>query len=240
MSRMGESAIESRVAEALTMMTGTERRERAHSLRWRSWGAPAARCLVLLLVAGLLLQDGSVALSADKTKDEDEPNPGKDVVVVLPDNVDADKVLTDLGIDPTYQYDEVVNGFAAKVSAADKQELKDIPGVIISANRRVEAFDDVKAQGKHKHKHKHKNKHKNHKKNKKKSQPPTQQTPPTQVIPTGISRIAATQNPQAGILGDGGAIDVDVAVLDTGIAPHSDLTIAGEADCIGGRHHVRW
>ena len=36
--------------------------------------------------------------------------------------------------------------------------FKNIPGVVISANRRVEAFDKVKAQGKHKHKHNHKKK----------------------------------------------------------------------------------
>src|SRR3954447_5197506 len=106
LSQMDESAIESFVAEALTMMTGTARRERADGGRWRSWGAPVARCLMLLLVAGLVLQNGSVALSGDKGNDDEEADPGKDVVVVLPDNVDADQVLTDLGIDPTYQYDE--------------------------------------------------------------------------------------------------------------------------------------
>lgn len=214
------------------MMTGTARREGVPGRRWRSWGTATAHCLVMLLVAGLLLQDGSVALSADKAKDDEESAPGKDVVVVLPDNVDADKVLTELGIDPTYQYDKVVNGFAATVSAADKQELKSIPGVVVSADRRIEAFDKAKAQGKHKHKHK--NRHKKRKKNKKKQNPPTQQTPPPQQIPTGISRIAATQNSQVAINGDGSAIDVDVAVLDTGIAPHSDLTIAGGIDCVGG------
>ncbi len=220
-----ESAIESFVAEALTM-TDIVRGDRAHCQRGRFWGATVARCLVLLLVAGLLLQDGSVALSADKAQDEAEPSPGKDVVVVLPDNVDADKVLTDLGIDPTYHYDEVVNGFAATVSAADKEELKSIPGAIVSPDRRIEAFDQVKAPGKHKHKHEHKHRHQKHKDHKKTSKKPTQQQ-----IPTGVSRIAATQNLQAGIDGDGGAIDVDVAVLDTGIAPHSDLTIAGGVDC---------
>jgi subtilisin family serine protease len=194
------------------------------------------------------------AVSADKpAQGEDEPVPGKDVVVVLPDNVDADQVLTDLGIDPTYQYDEVVNGFAANVSAADKQELKSIPGVIVSPNRPIEAFDNTRhgkdkahgkrkaqgkdnghgqarAQGKHKHGHK---KHKKHKKHKNKSQPSQTQGLGSQQIPTGISRIGVTQNPQAGIAGDGGAIDVDVAVLDTGIGPNSDLTIAGGQDCVG-------
>jgi subtilisin len=234
MARMGESAIESLVAEALTMTTGTAGRVHIPGRRWRSRGTPAARCLVLLLVAAVLLQDGSVALSADNANDDEETSPGKDVVVVLPDNVDADKVLADLEIDPIYQYDKAINGFAATVSAADKAALKNIPGVIVSPNRKIEAFDRVKAQGKHNHNHKHKHKHKNRHKNRKKNKTPTpapESNSSPQVIPTGISRIGATQNPQAGILGDGGAIDVDVAVLDTGIAPHPDLTIAGGQDC---------
>src|SRR3954469_17009587 len=146
-SRVGDSAIRPLVAKALAIMKGTERRDQVPGRRWGCWISPAARCLVLLLVAGLLLHDGSVASSADKTQDDEDPNPGKDVIVVLPDDVDADKVLTDLGIEPTHQYDKVINGFAATVSAADRDELKAIPGVIISADRRMEAFDKVKAQG---------------------------------------------------------------------------------------------
>src|SRR5262245_32545150 len=122
-SCIGERAIESLVAKALTIMTGIERRGHIPGARWESWISLGAHCLVLLLVAGLLLQDGSVALGADKPiKDDEESTPGKDVVVVLPDNVEADKVLADLDIDPTFHYDKAINGFAATVSAADKQE----------------------------------------------------------------------------------------------------------------------
>src|SRR5262249_38297649 len=46
-------------------------------------------------------------------------------------------------------------------------------------------------------------------------------------------RIGVTQNAQAAINGDGGAADVDVAVLDTGVGPNSDLSIGGGQDCVG-------
>ena len=42
-----------------------------------------------------------------------------------------------------------------------------------------------------------------------------------------------TRTRSAGIAQDGG-VDVDVAVLDTGIAAHPDLTIAGGVSCLGG------
>ena len=56
---------------------------------------------------------------------------------------------------------------------------------------------------------------------------------PDQEIPTGVNRVDADQNAQAGIGQDGGVVAVDVAVLDTGIAAHPDLTIAGGHSCLG-------
>jgi subtilisin family serine protease len=54
-----------------------------------------------------------------------------------------------------------------------------------------------------------------------------------QKLPTGIRRIDADENPWAGINKGGGSIDADVAVLDTGIAKHPELTIAGGKACVG-------
>lgn len=59
----------------------------------------------------------------------------------------------------------------------------------------------------------------------------------TQILPTGVDRIDDDQNPQAAINQDGGAIDADVAVLDTGIDKQRDLTIAGGKSCIDGRDY---
>ena len=55
-----------------------------------------------------------------------------------------------------------------------------------------------------------------------------------QVLPTGIDRVDAEQSSTRS--GDGkGAVDVDVAVLDTGIdIDHPDLNVAGGVNCVGG------
>jgi subtilisin len=55
-----------------------------------------------------------------------------------------------------------------------------------------------------------------------------------QVLPTGIDRVDAEHSSTRS--GDGkGAVDVDVAVLDTGIdTDHPDLNVAGGVNCVGG------
>jgi len=56
-----------------------------------------------------------------------------------------------------------------------------------------------------------------------------------QVIPTGVRRIFADDNPNIGIGGsDDLRVDVDVAVIDTGIADHPDLNVVARTDCSGG------
>ena len=54
-----------------------------------------------------------------------------------------------------------------------------------------------------------------------------------QTVPTGVQRIFADENPSITIDGyDDHRIDVDVAVIDTGIdLDHPDLDVVGGADC---------
>jgi subtilisin family serine protease len=53
-------------------------------------------------------------------------------------------------------------------------------------------------------------------------------------VPTGVQRINAHLRPSAGI-GTGRAVDVDIAVLDSGVdGAHPDLTVVGGVDCSGG------
>ncbi len=54
-----------------------------------------------------------------------------------------------------------------------------------------------------------------------------------QTVPNGIMRINATQNATADIDGVDERVDVDVAVLDTGVSAHSDLNVVGGTDCTG-------
>jgi subtilisin family serine protease len=55
-------------------------------------------------------------------------------------------------------------------------------------------------------------------------------------IPTGVDRIEADKNGTGGVIGSGKVVDVDIAILDTGIDHnHPDLKVVGGADCtVGG------
>ncbi|HEY8199427.1 MAG TPA: S8 family serine peptidase [Candidatus Limnocylindrales bacterium] len=52
-----------------------------------------------------------------------------------------------------------------------------------------------------------------------------------QSIPTGVSRVFATQSDVAGIDGNDERVDADVAIVDTGIALHPDLNVVGGMNC---------
>ena len=52
-----------------------------------------------------------------------------------------------------------------------------------------------------------------------------------QSIPTGVSRVFATQSDIAGIDGNDERVDADVAIVDTGIALHPDLNVVGGMNC---------
>ncbi len=52
-----------------------------------------------------------------------------------------------------------------------------------------------------------------------------------QVNPTGVSRVGARQSDVAGIDNVDVRVNADVAIVDTGVGPHSDLNIAGGVNC---------
>jgi subtilisin len=61
-------------------------------------------------------------------------------------------------------------------------------------------------------------------------------TTPAQVIPTGILRINGDLSKARS--GDGeGAVNIDVAVIDTGIYNHPDLNVVGGTNCSTGKHY---
>lgn len=63
-------------------------------------------------------------------------------------------------------------------------------------------------------------------------EPPPPATDP-QIVPTGVLRINGDIN--STLAGNGsGSVDVDVAVIDSGISPHTDLHIAGGINCSKG------
>lgn len=57
----------------------------------------------------------------------------------------------------------------------------------------------------------------------------------SQTVPTGVKRVYAPSNPTIDIdATDDVRVDVDVAILDTGLSAHPDLNVASLADCSGG------
>ena len=52
----------------------------------------------------------------------------------------------------------------------------------------------------------------------------------------GAHRVNADQNPWADIKKDGGSINADVAVVDSGIAKRRELNIKGGKACMGSRY----
>jgi subtilisin family serine protease len=58
-----------------------------------------------------------------------------------------------------------------------------------------------------------------------------------QTTPTGVARIGTTSNTTAKIDGVDQRVNVDVAVLDTGVTAHPDLYVAGGTDCSGGSNY---
>jgi len=54
-----------------------------------------------------------------------------------------------------------------------------------------------------------------------------------QSLPTGIDRIDGELSSTASGNGSG-AVDVDVAIIDTGVGPNSDLDVRGGTNCVGG------
>lgn len=54
-------------------------------------------------------------------------------------------------------------------------------------------------------------------------------------LPTGVDRVDAERNPNSGIDGGSAAVDVDIAIIDTGIDPdHPDLNVVGGVKLVGG------
>jgi subtilisin family serine protease len=54
-------------------------------------------------------------------------------------------------------------------------------------------------------------------------------------IPTGVDRIEADKNTTDGVIGNSKVVDIDIAIIDTGIDHnHPDLDVVGGVDCTGG------
>ncbi len=164
------------------------------------------RLLVALLVASVAPQ--LLAASGGRAQQAAEL---EDVVVVLPERVNLERVLDQNEIQPEERYEEVVNGFAAEVSPATREALEAIPGAIVSDDRLVtkigQEFETERRRRQER-----------------------------QVLPTGVDRIDADLNDAAAIGRDGTSgplTGVGIAILDTGVDRHRDLDVQPGTACIG-------
>lgn len=122
------------------------------------------------------------------------------------------------GIKPRHVFRNGIGGFSARLSPAQVRRLRRDPGVAsVEIDAPVAVADRVEggvvSRGEF----------------------------GRQQLPAGIRRIYADRQPLARI-GDRANIDVDIAVLDTGIARHPDLRIGGGYNCSAedGRDPTRW
>ena len=115
-----------------------------------------------------------------------------------------------VGATPTFVYRTAVNGFAANLTSMQKNELAKSVAVVSIVRDETIPLDDPTAH----------------------AAAPSQ---PTQVVQPGVKRIGALSSPTASIDGVDNRVDLDVAVMDTGVdVDHPDLNVVGGVDCGAG------
>jgi subtilisin family serine protease len=132
-------------------------------------------------------------------------------IVVLNDSANPEKVAQDFGLTPKFVYRYALRGFAAKIGDKRAAELE--------ADRRVQfvAEDQIRPAALPAG-------------SQQRSESDLRDIP--QVIPFGIERVGALASRTAKINGRGDPLDVDIAVMDTGVeSTNSDLRVVGGYDC---------
>jgi len=122
----------------------------------------------------------------------------------------ATRVARTLGIRPDRSYHRIFDGFTAPLTARSLAALRRDPSVAsLVPDRPVRLAGEIASSS-------------------------VRRTRlGDQVVPTGIRRARVGGSPWVRIDGRDEAIDADVAIVDTGIAPSADLRIAGGYDCTG-------
>ncbi|MBM3882087.1 MAG: peptidase S8 [Verrucomicrobia bacterium] len=132
-------------------------------------------------------------------------------IVVLDARADGAEVAARNQLGPKHVYTDALRGFAGHIPPGQLKKLLSDPAVAW-----VEVDTQVQTAGKGGGK-------------------PPPPPAPAQVVPTGVSRIQAHLNPKAKIDGLDERVNVDVAIVDTGIElKHPDLYVYKNVSCILG------
>ncbi|MEW6472181.1 MAG: S8 family serine peptidase [Actinomycetota bacterium] len=127
-------------------------------------------------------------------------------IVVVRNDADPEAVARSVAARPRHSYTSALRGFAAGLTGSQRRKLE--------VDRRVLSVTDDRV-----------------------TQRQVQQSAAmavglsAQLVPFGVRRVGALHSPTAKIDGEDDLIDVDVAVLDSGVSRHPDLHRAGGVDC---------
>lgn len=219
--------------------------------------------IILLLVTGCLGDAGLIHFFAPTVAVGESGDRKRDVIVVVKPGANPRAVARGAGAAPKHLYEHVIDGFAASLPPQAIRGLEHNPAVLaVVPDRRVEASRVATARAPHRataaphgqracKKIDNKQKRRHCLAKARKGHPAAPAAPvsppvngtasppvpqPPQAIPTGVDRIDADKSLIAKIDGVDDRVAANVAVLDTGIATHPDLAIAGGVSCLGSSY----
>jgi subtilisin len=133
-------------------------------------------------------------------------------IVVLKSGVSAAAQAKKQGLSPTHVYTSALSGYSVSLSNAQLAKVKADPSVAY-----VAVDTPISAE----------------------ITPSVPTEPATQIITATLKRIGAMDSPTAHIDGVDERVDVDVAILDTGIdVTQPDLNVVGGVDCTSGKGYA--
>lgn len=185
--------------------TGKRRFRRDASSSSAGWMRPG---VVRLVVMGLVVALGAVAAPSANARSLAAGQESESYVVTVSKGFAPRVVARGVGAATTFVYDSALNGFAAKLTTTQAEQLRRDPRV---ESVDVDAVFELAAE----------------------------EIPPGEIPPFtsfGQDRIGLLDSRTADVDNkDDVRVDADIAILDTGIAPHSDLSFAGGVDCTGDK-----
>ena len=151
----------------------------------------------------------------------------------------------ELAVQPTHVFTRALSGFAARLTSRQQQTLAsdprvaeivpDEPVVLVDTTSGATSDTDAVATASQSSA--------SATESASPSPTPTRPRLPTpepdaQIVPTGVQRVGRAGLAEFGFDGGDRRVDVDIAILDTGVSPHPDLNVVGGYDCTGSR--ISW